>query len=313
MSEPLLIVDSHVHFFSHVRGKDSGGRTVGAKFGKVAASQGVKPVFPPFLEATRFPVEMLVEVMDQHGIAKAVLLQNPLIGVMNTEVAQAVRRYPHRFVGTIQVDPCSMRAFDTLHRFASERQTALKLELSEEWGWSGIHPGFRIIDPRMDPIWQAVSDLRLQVIIDPGPIDGPGYRVDDLERITASLNGTTFVLEHLGYLQKETRHNPALVSSRQRYLALAKRGNVFLGLSAAASLLDDEYPCQATLGLLQEAVQLVGAEKIIWGTDAPVTMKVLTYRQMVDMVIKHAVFLSEDQIRLIMGANALRVFPAFAD
>ena len=56
------------------------------------------------------------------------------------------------------------------------------------------------------------------------------------------------------------------------------------------------------------AVDLVGANKIMWGTDVPGLLTVATYRQLVDLGWAHTDFLSSEDQEKIMGLNAAEVY-----
>jgi predicted TIM-barrel fold metal-dependent hydrolase len=89
---------------------------------------------------------------------------------------------------------------------------------------------------------------------------------------------------------------------------LACKPNVWLGLSAVPVLLDDPYPCSRSTTLLRDAIELVGAQKLLWGSDLPVTLSAHTYRQLVDTIRREADFLLEEEKRQILGGNARDVF-----
>jgi hypothetical protein len=91
-------------------------------------------------------------------------------------------------------------------------------------------------------------------------------------------------------------------------LRLALRPNVSIGFSDAAALLEEPYPCRGAVDLLREAVELVGANKILWGTDVPFTLRRYTYRQMLDTVRADAPFLSAAERDRILGGNAREMF-----
>jgi predicted TIM-barrel fold metal-dependent hydrolase len=59
---------------------------------------------------------------------------------------------------------------------------------------------------------------------------------------------------------------------------------------------------------VRKAVDLVGADRLLWGTDAPGMLWMLTYQQMLDVVRIHCRSLSDEQRRLILGENALRAY-----
>lgn len=148
---------------------------------------------------------MLVETMDFAGVTKAVLLQNPVIGIINNEIRDAIDRFPERFAGTIQVDPMKPDASDIIARFASEKQNALKPEISEECGWSANYPGFSLIGVEMMQVWETVSKLGLNVIIDSGDIFNSGYQVENIQKIATQFPETKKLIEHLGFFREGIR------------------------------------------------------------------------------------------------------------
>jgi predicted TIM-barrel fold metal-dependent hydrolase len=282
-----MIVDAHVHIFSHA-------------CPKVSSSECIDE---------RFPVERLLGIMDAEGVGKAVLVQNPTIGTINDEIASAVRAHPDRFVGTAQVDPTNPDSAAWLRDFAAVPGIrALKFEMSQGWGWTGRYPDLKLDQPSLDPLWRIVSDRNLVAIIDPGPPGNPGYQIESIAHLSEQFPATNFLLEHLGYLTAELKNEPKAQGLRLQLLELALRPNVYLGFSATGVLLEENYPCAGSLNLLSEAVQLVGAHKILWGTDAPYTLRKYSYRQMIDVVREHATFLTDDEKDLILGANALQIF-----
>ncbi|MEN6323665.1 MAG: amidohydrolase family protein [Proteiniphilum sp.] len=303
-----MIIDAHAHIFSKIDGKKGLDNTSPQKYGKVLTGNIVSQMLPPFLADSSFRAEMLINIMDYAKVDKAVLVQNPVYGIINNEISEAIRCFPDRFIGTIQVDPMCENAIEIIKRYVAPKQSILKLELSQEWGWSGIHPGIKIDNPQFVAIWELASDLELQVIIDPGKINNPGYQVALFDKIFSRYPKIKFLLEHMGYLTSDLADS---IKAKQRWLdliKLAKKDNVFLGFSAFCSLLDDDYPCISSLNFLREAVSIVGSEKILWGSDVPVTLKKYTYEQMINVIDKYATFLTINEKEKILGANALNFF-----
>jgi hypothetical protein len=281
-----MIADAHIHIFSHP----------------------CPNLTPPEIDDGRFPADRLLALMDREGVDKAVVVQNPTIGTVNEEVAAAVEAHPDRFAGAVQVDPTAPDAAEALRRFASrDGMRALKLEMSEGWGWTGIHSGLRLSDDVFAPLWGIAGELGLRVILDPGPPGNPGYQVEEIAALAARLPHVHFLLEHLGYLTKAEWGNAAARRRRTEMLRLALRPNVYLGFSAVGVLLEEPFPCPRTAELLEEAVALAGAHKILWGTDAPYSLRQYTYGQMLDTVREHP-GLDGGSRALILGGNARRLF-----
>lgn len=308
MKKDYPIIDAHAHVIPRITGRNRFGELAPERWGVVRRGGERVPLLPPTCADSTFPVEALLELMDRENVAQAVLLQNPTLGTCNDYIRECVSRFPKRFCGTIQVDLRSPDAATVIRKFASPKQNILKLELSYDWGWTGLHPDFRIDEPGMAPIWDAVGERGLEVIIDPGPPGNPGYQVEAFAALAARFPATRFVIEHLGYLVTDQESDSAARARRRQLLELALRPNVWLGLSAVSVLLDDAYPSARSVALLREAVEWVGAEKLLWGSDLPTTLNLHTYPQLLDVVRCEAEFLSDEQLRLILHDNARSVF-----
>jgi predicted TIM-barrel fold metal-dependent hydrolase len=309
MPKERTIVDIHIHLFNQIAGQNNAGPTTSLGLGWVRTGTGPIRIMPPYCKETAFPAEVIIDMMDFVGIGKAVLLQNPLIGTVNDQIAAAIARYPERLIGTIQVDPLDPQALDIIRRYAQNpRQNILKFEMSDGWGWSGVHPGLKLDDACFTPIWELAVKLQLPVILDPGRPNNAGYQVTAFDKVTSDYPQLTFILEHLGGMNRENLH---LKDRWTQMVRLGKKPNVYLGIAAIGAGLREDFPCPEALGLLREGVELAGAEKILWGSDIPGTLKQYTYQQMADMVITYADFLSETEKDLIMGGNALRILSGF--
>ena len=68
-----------------------------------------------------------------------------------------------------------------------------------------------------------------------------------------------------------------------------------------------EYPWTEAEPTVQECVERIGADRLIWGTDIPMVSRFCTYRQARDQFQTHCDFLTEDERRDILGGTAARV------
>lgn len=256
--------------------------------------------------------EKLISLMDEQGVEQAVLLQNPTYGSMNEAVRDAVIKWPQRFIGTIQADPMDTEAATTVRRFAAHpAQRIVKFEMSEGWGWSKKYPGLRLDGPEWAPVWSVIGELGLDVIIDPGPPGNNGYQIETIARLAQKYPQCTFVLEHLAYPVPDIFRNPALMKRWRQGIEPARMDNVFLGFSAVPVLLEENKPFPQTLELLRQAVDSVGADKIIWGSDAPSVLDVYAYRDLLDCVTGYADFLSDAGKTALLGGTAKRIYQSF--
>lgn len=308
-----MIIDAHAHIFSRIAGENRSGKLHSSRYGWVTVNgNSPKSMLLPFFTETSFEPEVLIRLMDREGVDKAVLLQNPTFGINNEEIANAIGQYPERFIGTVQADPMHAGAAETIRKFAGmPRQNILKVEMSEDWGWSGIYPGLKLDETPMTNLWEEVAAHNFQVIIDTGPVHQFGYQIEAIDKISGEYPDTIFIIEHLGYMTPENYWNPELRKRWAECINLARKKNIYLGFSAAGILMEEEYPCKQSLALLKETVEKVGAEKVIWGSDVPVTLNLYTYRQMLDIIRLKADFLTPLDREKIMGRNAREIFTAF--
>ena len=95
-------------------------------------------------------------------------------------------------------------------------------------------------------------------------------------------------------------------------IKLAKNKNVFVESGGITWLFNNEfYPYPSAVKAINEAANIVGFDKLMWGSDYPRTMTAITYKMSLDFIEK-AVEISEDNKRMILGENAKR-FYGFSD
>ena len=76
-------------------------------------------------------------------------------------------------------------------------------------------------------------------------------------------------------------------------------------------LFNDDFILSRSSESHSEAADLVGMEKLMWGSDYPRTITAITYKMSYDFVVKSSELTEEDK-RLFLGENA-RNFYGFTD
>ena len=95
-------------------------------------------------------------------------------------------------------------------------------------------------------------------------------------------------------------------------IKLAKNKNVFIESGGITWLFNSEfYPYPSAVKAINEASDIVGFEKLMWGSDYPRTMTAITYKMSLDFIEKTDE-ISEENKKLLLGENA-RKFYGFAD
>ena len=307
----MLIIDSHAHIFDRVKGVIGRGAVEPQTFGKLMFGDGtIKRFMPPLAEKTAFLPEMLLEEMDYIGVDKAVLLQGPLYGDMNNYVHEAVKRWPDRFVGAAYFDPWLKDSKSTFNFLVEDMGfKIIKMELSEDCGYAGLYPGMSLNDLHIKWMWEDIESRRLVVVLDLGPIGGKAYQTDAVKEILENHPDLKMVITHLCYPPIKAQNDEQLHRLWREQVLLARRPNVYLDLaSLPAHAKDEDYPYLSACKFIHKAVELVGVDKLLWGSDIPGLLTVATYSQLLDYIRKHCEFLSQSDKAKILGENALQVY-----
>ena len=68
-----------------------------------------------------------------------------------------------------------------------------------------------------------------------------------------------------------------------------------------------EYPWKEAEPAVQQCVERIGADRLMWGTDMPMVARFCTYRQSMDQFRVHCDFLSDGERADILGGTVARV------
>ena len=188
--------------------------------------------------------DKLVTRMDEAGVRMAVISGYLNAPGPNPEglkvIADAVAKYPDRLIGYARLDPWyDDRCIETL-------EAAVK-----EWGCRGVklHPAHYTLypfGPETVKLAQRAGELGLPILFHCGDeIMCLPYQID---RLAEKCPSTTIILAHIG----------GFFSGEAALDVAERRRNVLVDTS--------EIPFP---GMVRKAVARLGAEKVLWGTDAP--------------------------------------------
>lgn len=189
--------------------------------------------------------ERIADVLDQSGIDKAVIFTYqglaPFVDYrrFNDQVAEAAKAFPDRFIG-----------FGTLDVLGDPEGGPAEAErIVEELGLTGmkLHPwmqGFPANSPDLRPIFDVASEYRLPVIFHTGT--PPYAQPFQVAEHAPDFPEVQFIIGHFGKLMWLDA-----VRSAMRY------GNIYLETSGAQ------------VSDIETAIEVVGPEKIVFGTDLP--------------------------------------------
>ncbi|HAZ57583.1 MAG TPA: amidohydrolase, partial [Bacteroides graminisolvens] len=91
-------------------------------------------------------------------------------------------------------------------------------------------------------------------------------------------------------------------------ILLARHPNVMVESGGITWLFNDEfYPFKGAVKAIREAADLVGMEKLMWGSDYPRTITAITYKMSYDFLVKSSE-LTENEKHLFLGENAKKFY-----
>jgi predicted TIM-barrel fold metal-dependent hydrolase len=288
-----MIVDAHTHVFRRLQGRIASGRVTGLAWGRARVAENEIQLLPPFCPRTSFPPEALVAQMNWAGVDKAVLLQGPFYGDQNSVVLDALTRFPDRFFGAAYLDPWDSNPRKMLGRIvAAGKFCAVKLECTEPTGLCGLHPEAQLDDPSLAWLWEALEASGLVLVVDLGTVGTRSYQTAAIRWIAERHRRLRIVIPHLAQITPSVARSRKKRASWEAQIDLGLLPNVWFDCaSLPAYLPDEEYPYPSAARFLVRAIERIGPQKVLWGTDLPGLAGAMSYPQAVRLAKRHAEFL----------------------
>lgn len=261
--------------------------------------------------ATRGSVETLLHTMDRHGVDRALVVAARIgheVGAgqanddSNDYVAAAVARYPDRLVPAIDVDSrwtpehhrpgAAARLTDATHRYGAQVVTHY-LGVDDD-GW--------LDGPQGEEFARAAVDAGVALSLAAGPAWYPA-----IDRLASTVPDLSVMLHHLGGLVIDA---PTFAADRSALVGLARHPGVVVKVSGFhyADAPSYAYPYErARHEILEPLRTAFGADRLVWGSDFPVSGPHLTYRQACAVVTDHTPGWSDDERSLVLGASLERI------
>jgi predicted TIM-barrel fold metal-dependent hydrolase len=234
-----------------------------------------------------FTCDMLLPMMDEAGVDRAVIVPPSFEGNRNDYALEAVRKYPSRFavMGRIALnDPtCAARipGWRDQPGMLGFRVTFLNTQAS----W--------LTDGTADWFWPAVEKAGIPVMFLAADMAG-------LAPVAERHPALTIVIDHMG-LSGEAVKAGRRDSAIDTTVALARFPNVSVKLSSAPAYSSEPYPFRDMTPYLRRVLEAYGPQRCYWGTDITNSLAKANYRQRIEHFSQELDFLSEADRDLIMG------------
>ena len=280
----MAVVDAHLHVWDETAaGRDPGPMPVGYSAQATAS------------------VELFRDYMDEAGVDRAVFVQPWFYHWDNAYMARCVERDPERFRAVCVLDPRGPQAPAALREWRARGVTGVRLRPMREG--EDPRPGPWFGTDETLPLWEAIAET--------GTIVCALWAGADLTRLHDLLRrfpSVRVVVDHLNNpVPAEGLGQPAF----RALLDVARLPQVHVKLSGFHHWCRARYPYPDGMPFVEAAVRAFGAERCMWGSDFPHVLAGCGYVRNRHLLPRAASFLTRDQLALVMGGTAERLW--FAD
>ena len=283
------IIDAHAHLWLKQDTVVDGMPIRTLENGRSLFMGEVRQMVPPFMVDGVNSAEVFLSNMDYAQVSAAVITQEFIDGIQNNYLQEVAQRYPNRF---FMCGMCEFRKPDFLPQAK---------ELLDK-GFRAIKiPAQRLLLPEgrvsltSDEMMQMFALMEEKGAILSIDLADGDTQVGEMKEIAQTYPNLKIAIGHFGMV---TRPN------WEEQIKLARYKNVFIESGGITWLFNDEfYPFHGAVKAIRRAADLVGMEKLMWGSDYPRTITAITYRMSYDFVLKNNE-LSDDEKAMFLGKNA---------
>lgn len=291
------IIDAHAHLWLRQDTVVDGLPVRTLENGRSLFMGEVRQMVPPFMVDGVNSAEVFLSNMDYAQVAAAVITQEFIDGIQNDYLARVAARWPDRFF------VCGLCEFRKPGFYEQARELVA-------CGFRGIKiPAQRLL-LKEGRVWLNSEEMmrmfklmeREGVLLSIDLADGD-TQVGEMEEVIQECPRLKVAVGHFGMVTRP---------DWTEQVKLARHPNVRIESGGITWLFNDEfYPFRGAVRAIREAADLVGMDKLMWGSDYPRTITAITYRMSYDFVSKSSE-LTEDEKALFLGGNA-RSFYGFGE
>ena len=284
------IIDAHSHLWLHQDTSWNGMKIKTTENGRSFFLTEEVQMLPPFIIDGRNTAEIFLANMDYAQVAGAVVVQELIDGIQNDYLEEVKRKYAERFF--------VFGMFD----FFNGSPVGQVEELYGR-GFRGIAiPGHRLIlndrrvylnSPEMMEMFKLMERKGMILSI---CLAENHQQMDEIKEVIAECPELKIAIGHFGMVTQP---------GWEEQIMLAGNKNVYVESGGITWLFNSEfYPYPSAVRAIREAIDMVGAEKLMWGSDYPRTITAITYKMSYDFILKTDV-LTDKEKALFLGENAV--------
>lgn len=275
----MLIIDAHVHLWQTQKGMVEGRPVTALRDGLSDFGGHMRQMMPPYMVDGVNSAEMLIANMNFAQVSAAVVTQESIDGSQNAYLLHAKQNAPVRLkICELYVEdekPC-YEGFDGLKICAG-----------------------RLHNPDLTCLMAVFKQLEARGMFLSIDLADGDAQTAYMQTIAEECPNLRMAIGHFGMVTR---------SGWEKQIKLARNRHVYIESGGITWLFHREfYPYPSAVFAIKQAADLCGIEKLMWGSDYPRTMAVITYKMAYDFIFQSK-WLNESEKAAFLGENAKRFY-----
>lgn len=287
------IIDAHSHLWLRQDTSWNGMQVRTLKNGRSFFLTEEVQMVPPFMIDGVNSAEVFLSNMNYAQVGGAVVVQEFIDGIQNDYLAKVKSDYPERFFVFGMCDYFKPGFYDTAASLIDS-------------GFKGIAiPGHRLIlsdgrvnlnSPEMMKMFHLMEDKGVILSL---CLAENNLQNGEIKEVIEECPRLKIAIGHFGMVT---------APGWEDQIKLALNDNVMIESGGITWLFNKEfYPFNGAVRAIREAIDMVGADKLMWGSDYPRTITAITYKMSYDFILKTN-DLTDREKRLFLGENAEKFY-----
>lgn len=287
------IIDAHSHLWLRQDTSWNGMPVRTLKNGRSFFLTEEVQMVPPFMIDGVNSAEVFLSNMNYAQVGGAVVVQEFIDGIQNDYLAKVKSDYPERFFVFGMCDYFKPGFYDTAASLIDS-------------GFKGIAiPGHRLIlsdgrvnlnSPEMMKMFHLMEDKGVILSL---CLAENNLQNGEVKEVIEECPRLKIAIGHFGMVT---------APGWEDQIKLALNDNVMIESGGITWLFNKEfYPFNGAVRAIREAIDMVGADKLMWGSDYPRTITAITYKMSYDFILKTN-DLTDREKRLFLGENAEKFY-----
>ncbi len=287
------IIDAHSHLWLRQDTSWNGMPVRTLKNGRSFFLTEEVQMVPPFMIDGVNSAEVFLSNMNYAQVGGAVVVQEFIDGIQNDYLAKVKNDYPERFFVFGMCDYFKPGFYDTAASLIDS-------------GFKGIAiPGHRLIlsdgrvnlnSPEMMKMFHLMENKGVILSL---CLAENNLQNGEIKEVIEECPRLKIAIGHFGMVT---------APGWEDQIKLALNDNVMIESGGITWLFNKEfYPFNGAVRAIREAIDMVGADKLMWGSDYPRTITAITYKMSYDFILKTN-DLTDREKRLFLGENAEKFY-----